>query len=115
MYPVQLLWTGGWDSTYRLLSLLLVEQRAVQPLYVIDSERASTLHEIRAMEAIRAGVSGRLPASAALLATEVHVRTDFMPSAQLEAMYASLGRRVRIGSQYLWLAAVAEEKGWSGV
>lgn len=34
-----LLWTGGWDSTFRLLSLLLGEQREVQPYYIIDSLR----------------------------------------------------------------------------
>ena len=32
-----LLWTGGWDSTFRLLSLLLREQREVQPYYILDS------------------------------------------------------------------------------
>jgi len=32
--PVALLWTGGWDSTYRLLQLLLVERRGLVVLLV---------------------------------------------------------------------------------
>src|SRR5688572_33020809 len=37
--PVALLWTGGWDSTFRLLMLLLVERRAVQSYYIVDRLR----------------------------------------------------------------------------
>lgn len=29
--PVPLLWTGGWDSTFRLLVAVLIERRTVQP------------------------------------------------------------------------------------
>src|SRR5690606_13578695 len=34
--PVNLLWTGGWDSTFRLLSLVVQQHRCVQPYYVLD-------------------------------------------------------------------------------
>jgi hypothetical protein len=40
MEPVQLLWTAGWDSTFRLCELVLVEERAVQPLYMYVPDRA---------------------------------------------------------------------------
>ena len=33
---VKLLWTGGWDSTFRLLQLLLLYEKKVQPYYIID-------------------------------------------------------------------------------
>ncbi len=36
-----LFWTGGWDSTFRLLQLLLDEHKAVQTYYLLDSFRAS--------------------------------------------------------------------------
>jgi hypothetical protein len=112
--PVKLLWTGGWDSTYRLLDLLLVQGRRVAPAYVIDPERASTLHEIRAMESIRRGVLARLAEPGRLAPTEVHVRTHFAPTPQMAAQHVALGRQVHVGSQYLWLAAVAEAQGWQG-
>lgn len=56
METVHLLWTGGWDSTYRLLYLLW-EGKQVQPHYIIDTHRPSSGHELRAMEAIRASIN----------------------------------------------------------
>ena len=48
--PINLFWTGGWDSTYRLLYLLIVEKKYVQPYYIIDLTRKSEFIE-------KAGVS----------------------------------------------------------
>ena len=50
---VPLLWTGGWDSTYRLLYLLLVDGTAVQPIYLVEYQRKSALHEVASMARIR--------------------------------------------------------------
>jgi len=50
---VNLLWTGGWDSTFRLLYLVFVEKRRVQPYYIVDTERRSTLNELKTMHLIR--------------------------------------------------------------
>ena len=47
---VNLLWTGGWDSTFRLLSLVLIKRKPVQPFYVIDVGRVSTIREIKTMQ-----------------------------------------------------------------
>lgn len=48
---VNILWTGGWDSSYRMveLSRRLVQ---VQPIYVYGEGRASEKYEIRAMNRI---------------------------------------------------------------
>jgi hypothetical protein len=67
-----LLWTGGWDSTFRLLWLVLVEQRPVQPVYLIDACRGSTGMELRAMAAIRREVARQHPEAAARL-LPVHI------------------------------------------
>ena len=48
-----LLWTGGWDSTYRLLELLLVHGGTVQPYYLIDTHRRSLRLELRTMRRIK--------------------------------------------------------------
>ena len=34
--PIKLLWTGGFDSTFRILYILVVEKKHVQPYYIID-------------------------------------------------------------------------------
>ena len=53
---VMLLWTGGWDSTFRLLWLSWIEGRTVQPLYIAEEGRASTAAELSAMKKILAEI-----------------------------------------------------------
>jgi len=51
--PVDLLWTGGWDSSYRLLSLLLDLRLPVQPIYLYDDKRVSAPVEVQTMQRLR--------------------------------------------------------------
>lgn len=46
--PVYILWTGGWDSTFRVVELSLKNQ-TIQPLYCVDKNRKSIDKEIEAM------------------------------------------------------------------
>lgn len=48
-----LFWTGGWDSTFHLLQLLLDEYKAVQTYYLLDSTRASCPEEIETILTIK--------------------------------------------------------------
>ena len=68
-----LLWTGGWDSTYRLLSLLLGEERAVQPYYILDNPRSrpAVPAEREAMRRIRQRLLYRHPEAAVRLADTI--------------------------------------------
>ncbi len=63
---VPLLWTGGWDSTFRLLHLVIVEGHAVQPYYMIDRlhYRPGVPEEQDAMRRIRAPASASRSARA---------------------------------------------------
>ena len=58
---VQLLWTGGWDSTFQLLNLLLREGAVVTPWYVIDAERRSTGVELDTMRRLRGELARQFP------------------------------------------------------
>ena len=50
---VRLLWTGGWDSTFQLLRLLLVQGRHVTPYYLMRDRRPSVPFELETMTRIR--------------------------------------------------------------
>jgi 7-cyano-7-deazaguanine synthase len=113
--PVKLLWTGGWDSSFRLMQLTLVEGRPVQPIYLLSPGRSSTVQEIRAMDTIREGVTARLREPGLLAPTEVHVWSHYPPGPRLQSLFDSIEARQHIGIQYLHLAAVAEARGWNGV
>ena len=113
--PAQLLWTGGWDSTFRLLQLALVEKRPVQPLYVIDVERRSTVHELRAMDRIRERALERAGDPHLIAPVQVFVAKQFCVPDKLIELWNEIDDRMHVGVQYLWLAAVADALGWSDV
>lgn len=105
--PVQLLWTSGWDSTFRLLHLVLERRVPVQPWYLNDFERLSTPFEHRAMKAIRRAIATRDAAAAALIRpTRFADVAAVAPDEEITARY----RRWGLGSQYDWLARFAEQE-----
>lgn len=112
--PRRVLWTGGFDSTFRVAYSLLVEKVDVQPIYVIDTSRLSTMQELRTIGKMRKALQGRSK-RARLLPTEVHIREDYRVPHELQKAFDSIKSRAHIGAQYLWLAAVAESQGWNGV
>lgn len=104
---VQLLWTGGWDSTFRLLSLLLIEGRSVQPHYIVDRRhyRPGLVAEQQAMRRIRERIAERYPdAAARLRPMAVCSVADIPAHAQIEQHYEGCLRAGFIGGQYEWLA-----------
>jgi hypothetical protein len=64
MERANVLWTGGWDSTFRVLQLVLVYKREVQPHYLVDPDRHSVLNELSAIRTIRKRLARRDPAAA---------------------------------------------------
>lgn len=51
MKTVTLLWSGGWDGTFRFLQLAS-EPICIQPIYIKDKGRGSQEYEIKAIEKI---------------------------------------------------------------
>lgn len=113
---VKLLWTGGWDSTYQLLRLLLMHARPVVPYYLMDTSRASTQTELRTMQAIRERLCASYPHVRELLHP---VRTFEVDASGADREIAEALRAVRtrvfIGSQYQWLAEFCKREGIEGL
>ena len=103
--PTGLLWTGGWDSTYRLLWLLLVEGRHVEPIYLLDEGRRSLKVELRTMQHLRERLAQLHPQTRALLLPTWQVRVAGLePDAEITDAFHRVLRRYAIGTQYEWLA-----------
>jgi len=112
--PVRLLWTGGWDSTFRLLDLLLVKRRTVQPYYFIDTERRSFATEILAMNSIKQRLAGRYPDRMPRLRPTIFRDVlDIPPNDEIQACYQRICARDHIGVQYEWGARFAHAEGLS--
>jgi hypothetical protein len=114
--PVILLWTGGWDSTFRLLQLLLELRLPVQPLYLLDDTRASASMEIATMDRIRDLLGERYPQTRTLLRRTIFDRVaDIEPDDDVQRAYERLAVKFGIGSQYEWLARYAVQHGTPGI
>lgn len=109
---VKLLWTGGWDSTFRLLQLLLLDRRFVQPYYLIDARRPSTGAEIKAMSDIKDRLFKEHQGTRALLRpTEYTEVNDILPDTEITEAYRTVAESSFIGNQYDWLARFCKQKG----
>lgn len=103
-----LLWTGGWDSTFRLLQLVVEQRVVVQPIYVMDTARASTITEIQTMDKVRRLTSQLFPnTSGLILPTYFFSIHDVAPDKHITEMYETLRKQSHLGGQYDWLARFA--------
>lgn len=112
---VNLFWTGGWDSTFRLLQLVLNEKRIVQPHYLIDPGRKSLRHEIAAQKRIKDRLFKEYPPIRELILPTIYYEIgDLAEDQELREAY-TIFRNVRQGKpldyQYLWLATYCKQQG----
>lgn len=107
--PVHLLWTSGWDSTFRLLQLLLIHRHPVQPTYVLDPERVSLRMEVGSIARIKDALFAAHPATRSLLRpVTLILKSDIPPDAAVSADVAALRSGFGVGDQYDWLARLAK-------
>lgn len=108
---VHLLWTGGWDSTFRLLDLILVRNKQVQPYYVIDPGRLSTEIELRTMRKIKQKLFEEDPFTRRLLLpTKYRESYDIAQNNEITESWKKLREKYHIGSQYDWFSRWADEE-----
>ncbi len=111
-----LLWTGGWDSTYRLLQLVVIKKKTVQTHYVVDPSRRSIGEELHSMSLIKQAMFKRFPETRARMCPTIITDLSDVPS---DAEIAETDKRVLelqvLGTQYAWLARYAKYKGVHGM
>jgi hypothetical protein len=106
--PVHVLWTSGWDSTFRVLDALFNQKRSVQPHYLVDPGRPSAKTELSTIDTLRAAIEPRLPDAASLLPTQVTRRPDIAEHPQITEAWQRLAKQAPLGEQYEWIARYAE-------
>jgi len=103
-----LLWTGGWDSTFRLIQIVVLLKEKVQPHYIIDPERKSNRHEMRAMQLIKSEIAIRFPEAYSRIKPTHYIELySITHNKKIEDSYHSIYQKTPIGSQYEWLARFA--------
>lgn len=105
------MWTGGWDSTFRLLHLLLLERSHVQPYYIVDHSRKSTKIELERMRVIRQKLLHQYPFSRELMLPLIQTSSeDIRIDPEISKVWRKIRNRRHIGEQYKMLASFCKEK-----
>lgn len=105
--PANVLWTGGWDSTFRVIQLARAG-RTIQPYYVINTNRESTNNEIATMAEIRGMLTAKYPECTIHPVKYVDLSSVYPKTEYVDA-YERLAAQSYIGSQYSYLSALAAE------
>ena len=115
--PVKLLWSGGWDSTYRLLEVVLVEQRIVQPYYFIAPEnRRSVPNERRAQKEIKEELFRRYPEVKEFVKPTIFIHTNqISPDAEIAKANQEANEIRHLGRQYEFMARYCKQQGVDGL
>lgn len=106
------LWTGGWDSTFRVLDLVINKKEKVQPFYVLDERRASTKMEISTMDKIKSLINEINPDFSNKILETITINRNSIPENNgITNAYIKLKEKSHLGDQYDWLARYAESVG----
>mgnify|MGYP001048370260 CR=1 FL=1 len=107
---INLFWTGGWDSTFRLLQLLLVDKNHVQPYYIMDLKRESMHAELKNMKEIRSILYSNYPYTKELFRPTIFTKVrDIEKDPVITNALKTAIKTTHYGSQYDWLARFCKQ------
>lgn len=108
---VRILWTGGWDSTFRVLYSTLVDRKRVEPHYIIDTTRPSSIRELQAISDIKAMLrTSHKEAYARIAPLQITSANEIPEDPEISSAWKRLKERAFLGYQYDWLARYAKAK-----
>jgi 7-cyano-7-deazaguanine synthase in queuosine biosynthesis len=111
---INILWTGGWDSTFQLVRCFIHGTADIQPIYIVDESRQSTAMELLTMKRIKQALRAHLPTRAgSLLPVRFCAVSDLLSNQRITSAYKRIHEHARIGVQYDWLARFCDQFGVS--
>ena len=103
------LWTSGWDSTFRVADLVLTHGRVVRPHYLIDPSRLSTEVELETIAELRKAIAAKSDdAGSLLMPLAIHHGSDFRLDADTAASLRRLRTITHLGPQNDLLIPLAQ-------
>lgn len=110
------LWTGGWDSTFRVLQLATADAGVIQPYYLLFKDRASSSREKQAVHEIRALFEESHPEAAGRVRQPETIEVDTLAADRdIEAALQALQNQGELGDQYSWLSRFSHQYGINGL
>lgn len=103
---VEIFWTGGFDSTFRVLQLSRMSVK-IKPYYLSDN-RKSEQRELSAIKKITKILMDKLETRAEFSPLEIVDRTDRKNDNSITEAYRRLKSKNTLGTQYEWLSWFAK-------
>lgn len=110
MNVVNVFWTAGLDSSFRVVELASSPGHIIQPWYVTDPGRRSTPIEERRIREMTALIRSNPATQSELLDARVVSLQDIAIDPAIRASFERINARQHVGKQYLWLASFLHEK-----
>ena len=98
---VKVLWTGGYDSSFRICQLSKLPVK-IQPYYLLG-ERLSTSKELEAMRNITAALKAKPDTRCIFLDLKIIPKDEWEEVSEVSAAYEELKEKKKLGTQYEWL------------
>ena len=104
------LWTGGWDSTFRVIQLFRLGA-TIQPIHVLDHNRQSSKKELEVVKELALKIPLQYKASKGkILPLDVIYRKNIPSNLFLKLLHKKLKTKHGIGKQYYWLGSLAKQR-----
>ncbi|MFY4729963.1 hypothetical protein [Nitrospira sp. BLG_2] len=108
---IRILWTGGWDSTFRVLYVSLVDGKRIEPHYIVDTTKPSSLRELQTISDIRSLLkTSHQEAYERIAPLQITSATEILEDPDISNAWKRLKQRSHLGYQYDWLARYAKSK-----
>lgn len=106
-HTIKVLWTGGWDSTFRILELALTGNACLEimPFYISGDNRKSETRELEAMNTLLPLL--RQASNARIDDLTVIDKKDIPQNIEITHAFERMRSMVTIGTQYEWIARLA--------
>lgn len=104
---VKLFWTGGFDSTCRVIQLSRLNV-VIMPFYLVDSKyRRSVPYELRAISEITGDINAHPETKCTIRPLEMINVSDLKLDNEITEAYSRIRKTMALGIQYEWLARFA--------
>ena len=106
---VNILWTGGLDSSFRVIELSMMDC-IIQPWYILDEVRQSAKNELKAIKKISEIISYHKNTKAKILSTKIIKLKEISECGIITNSFNILHDKYNIGHQYDLIARLAKQE-----
>lgn len=110
MTEVNIFWTSGLDSTFRVVELASAPGFVIQPWYVTDPGRRSTPIEASRIREMTALIRSNPATQSQLLDAKVVSLRDIEIDPAIRESFDRINAKQHVGKQYLWLASLMSSR-----